>query len=555
MSETAIDKPDDAGALNAAPRRETPAQRVERIKREKAPWSIMDDIRRYAREGFAAIPSDDLTVRFRAWGLYTQGDGNGTRGEEQPFFMMRLRTPNGLLTAAMVRTISTLADQYARGTIDITNRQNFQLHWLRIEDVPTVWDELARVGWTSQGACGDNTRTVTGCPLAGVQHDEIIDASAIATRVDRFLNGNPDYANLPRKFKITITGCTHWCTYPEINDIALTAARDANGEVGFTVRVGGGLSTRPHIAVPLAAFVRPEQVLDVVVAATGIFRDSDELRVNRAKARMKFLFINHGWTAESFLAEVERRIGYTLDRTAGAQAPDGFRDHVGVHRQKQPGLYYAGLSIVSGRISTPQLRRVADLAELYGDGTLRLSAMQNVLVLNIPEAKLAAFVDAARAHGLPLGGSAFQRGTVSCTGSEFCKLAITETKQFSIRLARDLEQRVPDFGGDIKLHVTGCPNSCGQHWIADIGLQGVLMKDPDGEPVEGYDVFVGGTLGANARPARRLGARITAEQAPAALERLLKLFGRERGDGEPFGAWVNRSADALLRASLEGDGA
>jgi sulfite reductase (ferredoxin) len=282
MSETAIDRPDDAGALNAAPRRETPAQHVERIKREKAPWSIMDDIRRYAREGFAAIPSDDLTVRFRAWGLYTQGDGNGTRGEEQSFFMMRLRTPNGLLTAAMVRTISTLADQYARGTIDITNRQNFQLHWLRIAVLPTVRDALARVGWTSLGACGDNTRTVTGCPLAGVEHDEIIDASPIALQVDRFLNGNPDYANLPRKFKITITGCTHWCTYPEINDIGLTAARDANGEVGFTVRVGGGLSTRPHIAVPLAAFVRPEQALDVVVAATGIFRDSDELRVNRA---------------------------------------------------------------------------------------------------------------------------------------------------------------------------------------------------------------------------------------------------------------------------------
>jgi sulfite reductase (ferredoxin) len=253
-------------------------------------------------------------VRFRAWGLYTQGDGNGTRGEEQPYFMMRLRTPNGLLTADMVRTIAELADRYARGSIDITNRQNFQLHWLRIEDVPAVWDALTAVGWTSQGACGDNTRTVTGCPLAGVAHDELIDASPIAVDVDRFLNGHPDYANLPRKFKITITGCAHWCTYPEINDIGVTAVRRADGVVGFNVRVGGGLSTRPHLAVRLPVFVRPEQVRDVVVASVALFRDSDELRLNRAKARMKFLFLNHRWTAEQFLAEVERRIGYTLER-------------------------------------------------------------------------------------------------------------------------------------------------------------------------------------------------------------------------------------------------
>ena len=238
--------------VQGSPRKDTAAQRVERIKREKASWSIMDDIRRYAKEGFASIPADDLGVRFRAWGLYTQGDGHGTRGEEQPYFMMRVRTPNGLLTSEMVRTIADLSDRYARSSIDITNRQNFQLHWLRIEDVPTVWDELARVGWTSMGACGDNTRTVTGCPLAGVEHDELIDASSIALEVDRFLNGNPEYANFPRKFKITITGCAHWCTYPEINDIGATAVRRADGVVGFHLRVGGGLSTRPHLAVDAA---------------------------------------------------------------------------------------------------------------------------------------------------------------------------------------------------------------------------------------------------------------------------------------------------------------
>ncbi|AHG88639.1 nitrite/sulfite reductase hemoprotein beta-component ferrodoxin domain protein [Gemmatirosa kalamazoonensis] len=532
-------------------RKETAAQRVERIKREKAPWSIMDDIRRYAREGFASIPVEDLGVRFRAWGLYTQGDGRGTRGEEQPFFMMRVRTPNGLLTSAMVRTIADLADRYARGAIDITNRQNFQLHWLRIEDIPTVWDALSSVGWTSQGACGDNTRTVTGCPLAGVDHEELIDASPIALAVDRFLNGNADYANLPRKFKITITGCAHWCTYPEINDVGATAVRRADGVVGFHVRVGGGLSTRPHLAVKLPAFVLAEQLPEVVNAIVGIFRDSDELRQNRAKARMKFLFINHGWTADSFLAEIERRVGYSLAPAVEEHPPEGrYRDHLGVQPQKQPGLHYAAFSVLSGRIDPERLRAVARLADTYGDGSLRLTATQNVVVPNIPAERLTAFEAEAAVVGA-LRSSPFQRGTVSCTGSEFCKLAIVETKQFSIRLAEALEARLPGFSESIKLHVTGCPNACGQHWIADVGLQGVLLNQ-GGEQVEGFDVFVGGGLGAHSATAHRVGFRASADALPDALERLFSVYDAERDGDESFREWTSRVGDAAVKAALAG---
>ncbi|HEY4132057.1 MAG TPA: nitrite/sulfite reductase [Gemmatimonadaceae bacterium] len=541
---------DTTATETAGERKETPAQRVERIKREKPSWSIMDEIRRYAPLGFSAIPLDDLNVRFRAWGLYTQGDGNGTRGEEQPYFMMRLRTPNGLLTADMLSTVADLADRYARGTIDITNRQNFQLHWLRIENVPAVWDALERVGWTSQGSCGDNTRTVTGCPLAGAAHDELIDASPIALEVDRFLNGNPDFANFPRKFKITITGCAHWCTYPEINDIGATAVRRDDGVVGFNIWLGGGLSTRAHLAKRLPAFVHAHQVRDVVGAVAGIFRDSDELRLNRGKARMKFLFLNHGWTVEKFLEDVERRIGYRLDPPASDAAPDGsYRDHVGVHAQKQVGLYYAGLSVLAGRISTDQLRRAAELAREFGDGSLRLTAMQNIVILNVRGANIPRLVAAARDADLPLAGSAFQRGTVACTGSEFCKLAITETKKFSIGLAQELEARVPGFNADIKLHVTGCPNSCGQHWIADVGLQGVMMNR-DGEQAEGYDVFVGGALGVQRAVARRLGLRIPASEVAEALSRLFLEFTHQRVGGEPFSAWVNRVSDPALREML-----
>lgn len=534
-----------------AGRSETAAQRIERIKREKAPWSIMDDIRRYARDGFDSIDKEDLSVRFRAWGLYTQGDGLGTRGKEMPFFMMRVRTPNGLLSSEMVRTIADLSDRYARGSIDITNRQNFQLHWLRIEDVPTIWQELERVGWGSMGSCGDNTRTVTGCPLAGIDANEVIDASRFALSVDRFLNGNPDYANLPRKFKITITGCGHWCSYPEINDIGATAVRRRDsGEIGFHVRVGGGLSTRPHLAVLIPAFVRQGQFLDVVTAIAAIFRESEELRQNRAKARMKFLLINHGWSPERFLTEIERRIGYELDAPAAEIPPDGsYRDHVGINPQQQPGLRYAGFSVGSGRITPEQLRRIAALADRFGDGSLRTTVMQNILVLNIPESSVSAFIAAADDVGVPLGGSPFQRGTLSCTGREFCKLAITETKLLSIRLAHELEERVPGFGENIKIHLSGCPNSCGQHWIADIGLQGVLLN-VDGAQVEGFDFFIGGGVGSTSAIAHRVGYRAPADSVADALTRLFTVYLREREPQETFRSWAHRAGDAEVKRAL-----
>jgi len=537
---------------------ETAAQRVERVKRERAPWSILDDIRRYAREGFASIPDEDLNIRFRHWGLYTQGDGDGVRGDAVPLFMMRVRTPNGALTSAMVRTIADISETCARGSLDITNRQNFQLHWLRIEDIPAIWDRLAAVGWGSQGSCGDDTRTVTGCPLAGVDADAIIDASPLAIAVDRHMNGNPAFANLPRKFKISISGCAHWCTYPEINDIGLTAVRrdpgDADGgaEIGYSLRVGGGLSTRPHLAERLDAFVRPGQVTAVVEAIAGLFRDSDELRRNRAKARMKFLFLTQGWTAATFLAEIERRIGEPLASAVPERAPlDGGRDHVGVHAQTQPGLVYAGLAVPAGRLSPDALRRIADLADAHGSGTLRTTIMQNIVILDVDADRVDRLRQDAAAlpDGIRLDASPFRRGVISCTGSQYCKLAIVETKTFSGTLVSELERRIPGFSDAVRIHVTGCPNACGQHWIADIGLQGVQME-VDGTSVDGFDFFIGGAVGTAPRLARRLGVRVPASEAPNALERVFESFQRSRRPDERFGDWVTRAGDAVVSEAL-----
>ncbi len=525
---------------------ETPTQRIERVKREKPSWSILDDIRRYAREGFDSIPDDDLSVRFRAWGLYTQGDGLGVRGEATRHFMLRVRTPNGIISSQMARTMADLSDRYARGSLDITNRQNFQLHWLRIEDVPAVWDALDAVGWTSMGACGDNTRTVTGCPLAGVDAAEIADASPVALDVDRRMNGNPLYANFPRKFKISITGCAHWCTYPEINDIGLTALR-RGADLGFSLRVGGGLSTRPRLGDRLDAFVPRSAVPDVVDAVASIFRDSDELRVQRAKARMKFLFLTHGWTPERFLAEIETRLGYRLDPAVPETPPDGsLRDHVGVHADKS-GTFYAGFTVASGRITPSALRALASLAEEYGTGALRTTAMQNVVLLGVPGDRLSEFRRASeRSAAPPLEGSAFRRGMLSCTGSEYCKLAVVETKRFSLDLIPELERRLPGFQSQVKIYVTGCPNACGQHWIADIGLQGVRLDDADG-----FDIFMGGGLGANPGFAQRAGVRVAATDAADVLEALFREYLGARLADETFRSWTARVGLDHVRSLLE----
>ncbi|MFZ5816122.1 MAG: nitrite/sulfite reductase [Bacillota bacterium] len=528
--------------------KETPAQRVERVKREKAPWSILEDIKRYAREGFDSIPDEDLNIRFKHWGIYTQGDGGGVRGKAVPYLMMRIRTPNGVVTAQQARKVAEVSERFAQSSLDITTRANFQLHWITIEDLPRVWEELESVGLISMGSCGDNTRTVTGCPLSGHEQGEIADTTALTLAVDRHFNGNPAFANLPRKFKMTITGCPHWCTYPEINDVGLTAVRRGE-EVGFHIRVGGGLSTRPHMALKLNAFIPWGQVIPVLEAVVAIFRDSDELRINRQKARMKFLFLDHGWTADSFLAEVERRLGYRLDPAVEEVLPEeSYRDHVGIHPQKEEGLYYAGFSVPVGRLTPAQLSRIADLADTYGDGQLRLTAMQNILILNLPEANLPAFRAAAGAVGIPLEASPFHRGTISCTGSEYCKLAIVETKRFSDNLKAEMERRFPEFGEQVKLHVTGCPNSCGQHWIADIGLQGVAVNGGDG-----FDFFLHGGLGAEAAFGRRIGYRAAAADVPDALERLFRAYLATRAPGERFQRWANRVGDeALLRFLEEG---
>ncbi|HYM75060.1 MAG TPA: nitrite/sulfite reductase [Candidatus Dormibacteraeota bacterium] len=542
--------------------KETTAQRVERLKRAMNPWEGLEEIRRFAREGFTSIPPEWIGTYFRWWGVYTQGDGAGVTGGQGGVgralqrFMVRIRIPNGVLTSQQLRTIADLTRRHANGIADLTVRQNIQLHWVTIEALPELLEGLWRVGLNTTGACGDVVRNVTGCPVAGVDADELIDASPLVLETSQLLAGNAEFYNLPRKFKISIAGCHSWCSYPEINDIGLTAiSRTVGGkrEVGFSLRVAGGLSAEPYLGARLNAFVQQSQVLPVIKGVAELFRDSDVLREHRERARLKFLFLRHGWTAERFQQELEQRIGFRLDPAAQEHAPDDvYRDHVGVHAQKQPGLSYVGAVVLRGRITAEQMHAAADLAERYASGELRATNMQNLLLVNVPTINADALAKELDAIGFQVSGSAFARGTVACSGTEFCKLAITETKGFSRWLVEELEERMPGFDQHLKLHVTGCPNSCGQHWIADIGIEGKKIKVGD-RLADAYYFCVGGALGLHQTTARAVGYRCLATEVPDALERLLGQYLAEREPSENLRRFFARHSDAQLRELLAGE--
>ena len=587
----------EAATLPAPPVvKESKAQKSERLKLAKNPWDAWEEVREFAKSGRNSVLPEWTGLYFKWWGIYTQGDGLGVtggangEGKATEFFMMRIGLPNGLLTSHQLRTIGHITQKHARDLADITTRQNIQLHWLTLDSLVEVVDQLTEIGLSPKGACGDVVRNVTGCPLAGLDGHELLDASPLAVEVAHALTANPDFYNLPRKFKVSVSGCPLWCSYPEINDVGLTAiqrqkpgsADPSETEIGYTLRVGGGLSTEPHIAVRIPAFIRQEEALAVVVATAEIFREQGELRENRTRARLKYLFMRHGWTAESFLEALEAKLGYKLDPapTVGApssptvspsermgsgaslattidaaqiqqdQIPDDiYRDHVGITPQRQPGLSAVGASVLRGRLSGDQLVRLADLAEQFGDGNLRATIMQNILVVNVPNPRVKALITELNHMELHVDVTPFWRGAIACTGTEFCKLAIAETKAFSKWLVSEMEDRMPTFDQQIKLHVTGCTNSCGQHWIADIGLEGKKIKQ-NGALVDAFFFCVGGAIGRHARPARPLSYRAAADDVPAAIERLLRGYLEARTPNEDLRHYFSRTDDDTLRAHL-----
>jgi sulfite reductase (ferredoxin) len=512
----------------------------------------------YSKYGFDSIDPADLRGRFRWYGLYTQrrpGIDGGKTAVLEPeelddrYFMLRIRIDGGQLDHRQLTTIADISRRYARGTADVTDRQNIQLHWIEIESVPAIWDALESVGLSTTEACGDTPRVILGCPLAGLDSDEIIDATPEIAAIGEQYIGDSAFSNLPRKFKSSISGCAAQCAIHEINDIAFVGVLNEAGEAGYDLWVGGGLSTNPMIGRRLGAFVRPGQVPEVWAGVAGLFRDYGYRRL-RHRARIKFLVAD--WGPEKFREVLEKEyLGYALpDGPAPAAPRHGIRDHVGVHKQRD-GNYYVGFAPTVGRLSADVLDVIAGLADRYGSGRVRTTTEQKMVILDVPQDRTDDLVKELDQAGLPAQPSAFRRHTMACTGIEFCKLAIVETKVRAADLITELERRLPGFDTPVTINVNGCPNSCARIQTADIGLKGSLVTGPDGTQVEGFQVHLGGSLnggdGSGSGFGRKLrGLKTTAEELPDYVERVLRRFEAAREPGESFAAWTVRATEEEL---------
>ena len=512
--------------------------REEQIKADQHPFDAWDDLVRASREGFASISPENF-LRFRWFGIYQQ------RPKTDPYFMLRLKLPGGRLNAAQLRVVAEVAKDYGRGIADITTRQNFQFHWLTIEKVSEVLKKFEAVGITTRGACGDVTRNITSSPLAGLESDEVDDLQDIIETLHQKLIRDKSLANLPRKFKISVTGSIKDAAQPEINDVGIYGfwKDEAKKTPAFAIRVGGGLSSHPLFSQPLPVALKRKEIMPAVMAALGIFHDHGN-RGNRREARMKFLV--ESWGVEKFLQELEKRAGRTLERYKKIPPVQEEREHFwGVIPQKQKGLYAVGLAIVVGRLEAKQLLDLADLSEKYGSGELRTTNRQNILLINVPEQNLELLKKELTAKDFDLGANGIYRSLVVCTGREFCNLALVEVKVFSKKLIEYLAKAFPDFGETLTIHVTGCSNSCGQYQLADIGLMGAA-KVMSGARRDAFHIAVGGGPGTWGR---KVFASVLAEEAPPLIEKMIRYYLEKRISGETFASFCDRSSlEAFTKA-------
>jgi ferredoxin-nitrite reductase len=515
--------------------------KFEFYKMEKDGLDIIRDIvDKYSKEGFSSIPQEDFNL-FKWAGVYQQKPNTG-------HFMMRIRIPSGIFTSNQARELAALGRDYGRGLVDVTTRQAIQYHWLEIENMPDIFNRLESVGMSAFEACGDCPRTIVGNPLAGIDPNELFDTTPWVDELERFFLGNRDFSNLPRKYKMSISSNIYNSAHAEIQCLAFTPASkviDGVEVLGFHVMVGGGLSAKPHLARQLDMFVKPEEMLKVAIGVTTLFRDHG-YREKRHYARLKYLVAE--WGIEKFQEELIKLIGPMPalgdDRIVGWNA--SYFD--GVHPQNTPGLNYVGLNVPVGRTNSDELDQLADLADKYGDGTLRATVSQNLILTGVPDDKIEALLQEPVLQRLNPNPNRFMSRTVSCTGNEFCNLAIVETKEFARRVATYLDEHI-QLDEPVRIHFIGCPNSCGQKHIADIGLQGSLIKTPEGM-VDAYDIAVGGTLGPGAKFNTALKGRVKSDNVNTVLAQIITFYKETRQDSESFHQFVERVGIETMQAKL-----
>ncbi|WP_326959476.1 nitrite/sulfite reductase [Amycolatopsis sp. NBC_01286] len=529
----------------------------ERSKKDDNPLNVRARIENiYAHRGFDAIDPGDLRGRFRWFGLYTQrkpGIDGGRTATLEPeelddrYFMLRVRLDGGALTTEQLAVLGEISQTHARGTADITDRQNIQYHWIRIEDVPTIWDKLEKSGMTTMEACGDSPRVILGSPVAGIAADEVIDGTPAIEEIKRRYIGDPAYSNLPRKFKTAISGQSD--VAHEIHDIAFVGVNHPEHGPGFDLWVGGGLSTNPMIGQRLGAWVPRDEIPDVWEGVISLFRDYGYRRL-RARARIKFLVKD--WGAEKFRQVLQDEyLKRELIDGPAPETPAAPIDHVGVHPQVD-GKFYVGAAPIAGRVSGDTLVAVAEAAERAGSNRVRLTPQQKLVVLDVPEAQVPALQAALVELGLDSNPSPWRRGVMACTGLEFCKLAIVETKARAQQLVTDLEKSLADIQAEldtpVSVHLNGCPNSCARIQTADIGLKGQIVTDADGNQVEGFQVHLGGGLGLDAGFGRKLrGHKVTASELTGYVERVVRAYVAGRKPGERFPQWAARAEESVLQ--------
>jgi sulfite reductase (ferredoxin) len=543
----------------------TPLNANETWKQEDNGLNVRERIESvYSKHGFDSIDGTDLHGRFRWWGLYTQRkpgiDGGKTatlepHELEDKYFMLRVRIDGGALTTEQLRVIGEISREFARDSADLTDRQNVQLHWIRVEDVPEIWRRLEGVGLSTTEACGDVPRVILGSPVAGIAKDEIIDPTPLIHELSERFIGDPELANLPRKYKTAITGHPSQDVVHEINDFALVGVVHPELGAGYDLWVGGGLSTNPRLAERLGVFVSPEIAAEVWLGVTSIFRDYGYRRM-RTKARLKFLM--NDWGPAKFRQILEDEyLGQKLPDGPAAPKPTAPGDHVGIHEQKD-GKFFIGVAPTVGRVSGSILVKVADAVEAHGSFRLRTTPHQKLVVLDVEKDQVEPLVAELDALGLSARPSLFRRGTIACTGIEFCKLAIVETKATAATAIAELERRLADLTETgklpqaLSLHINGCPNSCARIQTADIGLKGMMLPTPDGDPTPGFQVHLGGGLANNEREEAGLGRtvrglKVTADDLPDYVERVVRKFVAEGAEGQTFAEWAHTADEEALQ--------
>ena len=536
--------------------REQKLNKVEQIKLKRHPLEVREAvIKTYSKKGVGALAEVPGEIERLKWvGIYPQNQGGDA-------FMLRIKVPGGVLTPEQTQVIGQIAVEYANGPIpnphfgnnflDITTRQDIQMHWIRMEDVPEIWRRLEEVGMTTVQACGDSARNVLCCPVSGLGREEVLDAYPAAQAISDYFTGNREYANLPRKFKMSVTGCLEDCAQAEINDIGMLPARLEDGTVGFNVRVGGGLSDGPRMASDIDVFVRPEEAVEITRGIAQVFGELGN-RENRWICRMRYLVQELG--PEGFREELAKRTAFELT-PAGEDLTKHYRgDHIGVHPQKEDGYYYVGLNVTVGRMSGEDFIEAGRLASEYG-GEIRLATDQNFVLTGVSEDHLDNLLAEPLLEKHSPNPKPFERGVVACTGTEFCRFAIVETKIRAVEWAREMDRRVGD-GFDqeaIRMHFSGCSASCAQPQIGDIGFRGETAKTQKAL-VEGVDIGLGGSLGRDAAFIDWVEGAKPADDVPDALVAVMEKFKDERRDGERFHEWARRKPNKELREALRSRG-